>query len=306
MQNQELYSNHPSIVRSELWNFVESDLNKVKLPLLLTEVELDWNLKRLKGSSCIFIPILFKYHAELKRVNSKHPFCCIISELSLYWDEIYDFIYSTAINLNQFLFLKEFILEVFTITGLELIWHDLLDFIRNCSKDLPVMELVREVLEIIPKFPVAAYFNISQKLINVANAHAHLGHKHQLDILRVLDLTVTRLELGYPIRILTSILVNYEIGLLNSREMVAMTFVAICILSVTIDKELSRIWLSILYKLIQEFNDDKELVPIIKRCALWALLKIKTDKTCQESKIKIFNERNCRDFNRMGSEGYWK
>lgn len=274
---KELYCLHPNIVRSSLKSLSYSDIENVQLSELLIEADFDWNIRQMKESP-IFAAILCKYHKDLVKVSDKHPFCWAISGIDKVWPALIDFLTSHQQSLEQLMFLKEFILEIFSSFTWDLIQYDIIEFLSEQRHNSLIVEIVSDILNILPNYS-NKYYAVSQKLIKVVR------HQDEFDIVILLDQLLTRFEYGYPVMEMSRMVVSWDFIRLKRESEIALVFTAAYILSKTLDRELCRLWIAVLEGCrarLDKLETGQSVV--LKRILIWPLLKIKTEKSCQEGK----------------------
>ena len=288
MQNQELFCFHPNIVRSSLKNLKEADIDRIKFPQLLIEAELQWNIKTLREHA-IFPSILCKYHNTLSRVNGQHPFSWAMSEISKYWPQIIDYLWSHEQSDAQLMFLKEFILDLFSLTredhdseaihDIRAIQYDIIDLISDLPQKSFVVRIIHDVLEILPKKPIQQYFSTCLRLIKITTGNG------QFELF--LDQLITRFEMGYPIMEISLLIRNWDYRELSLKSEIALIFCSAIVLSNSLDKEVCSVWVSILdnaRRRIEKWDIQINTI-VLKRLLVWPLTKIKTEKTCENGKL---------------------
>jgi hypothetical protein len=273
-KNQELFSSHPNIVRSSFNSFNESDIASVKFPQLLVEAEHDWSLKSLKNS-LILPDILCKYHNNLVRINGKHPFSWALNDIIDLWPKIIDYLSSNKQTRDHLSFLKEFVLDIFSSYKYQLLQYDLIHFFERSF----LLDIVHDILKILPRMPQNSFFSISQKLIVLTESKELL-----------LDQILTRLEMGYPVMVLSKLFTIMDLENISWQLECALMVTAAYILGKTLDKSLCLVWVKIIDDAMRRFDKirlKQDYLIILKRIMLWPLIKIETDKTCEKGYLLV-------------------
>ena len=159
MKNQELFCSHPNIVRSSLKSLNDSNIHKVQFPAVLIEAEYDLNIKLLKNYP-IFADILCKYHHDLRRVNGKHPFSWAIADILVIWPVLIDHLSFTMQTEAHLLFLKEFILDIFSSYEYFGVQIDLIELFKTINSSY-LDGIIQNVFDILPKTPISSFFSVA-------------------------------------------------------------------------------------------------------------------------------------------------
>ena len=273
MKNQELFCSHPNIVRSCLKMLNDSNIHQVQIPAVLVEAEYDLNIKLLKNDP-IFADILCKYHHDLRSVNGKHPFSWAIADILVIWPKIIDYLSFTIQTEAHLLFLKEFILDIFSSYEYVLVQFDLIELFKTINNTF-LIGIMQNVVDILPKTPISSFFTVAQKLISL---------HHEQFVMILLDQILTRFEMGYPIIAMSQMITNLD---LEFKYGIALIVSAAYILGKSLDKPVIKLWVAILRTRLHKSTFKQDYVIVLQRILLWPLIKIETDKSCEKGNFVI-------------------